>query len=432
MKNRKNQDSAMHETLYVVKGEGILRLKTKRDLKDCHITYSVPVQYGEQVPLLLKIEKDTSSNVVYSIVDDRNEPNKLIKFDIKNFKREDILSIHFSYWVLIKNRRYRDFPKNATIPKPAEIPRDFKKWLQSTEAIQSDNSLIVYRAKLLKKFDNNLLNYARRVVYYICYHRPILSKLRSILEHKILLRDIFLPNRYWTGLMDAVSCLLFGGMCVAKANLGVALLRAVGIPARVLIVNPLFHYILEKIQWIDAMHYIIEFYVPNYGWVRANPGRAPYQTKNDIVLRIGYPEDENEAGNGLSYYGGMLPWFWFSDDNIQLDFPGDIYTYYKRPKSSGIPIASRAILKKIELSKELSESIFDLAVDVWNSYLNLFRKKNLYLNYKNQDRIIKFQKRALNSIINLNIFEYIQNMEKALKIFGKDKQLLNKTIVYNL
>jgi len=413
-KNHFNEPTE-HETIYIVKGKAVLKLKTKKCLEKSYILYDAPVQYGEQVPILIKLEKDTSSNVTYSIIDDKNEPNKLIKFSINDFKKEEVLTIHFSYWVLIKNRAYKDFPKESMIPKSTEIPDDIKKWLKSTESIQSDNFLIKFRAEILKRFDKKILKYVRKVSYYICYHRPILSKIRSIIEHKIVLRDFFLPKRYWTGLMDAISGLLFGGMCTTKATLGVALLRAVGIPSRVLVVNPLFYRVLKKTEWIDSMHYIIEFYVPSYGWVRLNPGKAPYQTKNDIILRVVYPEDENEAGNGLSYYGGMLPWFWFSDENIILDFPEDLYTDYKRPKSSGVPIASREILKKIKLDKKISKDVFNVANNSWKNYLDVFKNNDNLSKDSEHIKTIQFQEKAVESIAKSDTEGYIKNMQKVLK-----------------
>jgi hypothetical protein len=382
---------------YLIKGQSVLKLKSDKDLKEAYVTYNAPVCYGEQVPLLIKLENNTSSSVSYSIIDDKNKPNKLLKFKVTNFKKEDPVWINFSYWVMIKNRAYKDFPKQTLIPLE-NIPEENKKWLQSTESIQTNNIFIKIRAKILRRLNTNLFENTRKVAFFACYQRPILSKLRSFIEHKIILRDLLLPKKYWTGMMDAVSGLFFGGMCAEKANLGAALLRSMGIPSRILIVNPLHYFVLNKTDWTDGMHYIIEIYVPNYGWVRFHPGRFPHLTKNDLILKIAYPEDEKEAGNGFSYYGGMMPWFWFSDKNIKLDFPGEIYTYYKKPKSSGIPIASREILNKLNLDNKTSDEIFQNSEDFWNKYLEKFKNIDNLLYNKEHQKIIKKQEKVVDLI----------------------------------
>jgi hypothetical protein len=401
----KTYEKNKYHIFYLIKGQGALKLKSDKDLKEAYVNYSAPVCYGEQIPLLIKLENNTSPNVSYSIIDDKNEPNKLLKFNITNFKKEDPVWIYFSYWVLIKVRLYKDFPKQTLLPKNEEIPEEIKKWLSPTESIQADNFFIKIRAKILKRFENNLFENTKKVAFFACYQRPILSKIRSIIEHKIILRDLLLPKKYYTGMMDAVSGLFFGGMCAEKANLGVALLRSMGIPSRILIVNPLHYFVLNKTDWTDSMHYIIEIYVPKYGWVRVHPGKVPHSTKNDLIIKIAYPEDENEAGNGFSYYGGMMPWFWFSDKNIKLDFPSDIYTYYKKPKSSGIPIAFRQILNKLKVDNKTSNEFFQNSKVFWDKYLEKFKNiDNLSHNEKHQ-KTIKLQEEVVALIVSSKVKE---------------------------
>ena len=402
-KNKQKISKRRHHIFYLVKGKAALKLKSNKYLKKSYVTYDAPVCYGEQIPLLIKLENSTSPNVSYSIVDDENEPNKLLKFEIINFKKEDPVWICFSYWVLIKSRSYKDFPKKTLIPKSEKNPNDVRIWLASTESIQTNNIFIKSRAKIIRRFNNNLFENARKVAFYICYQRPILSEIRRITENRILLRDLLLPKKYWTGLMDAVSGLFFGGTCTEQANLGVALLRSMGIPSRILIVNPLHYRLLEKTEWIDSMHYIIEIFVPEYGWVRLNPGKVPHLTKNDLILRIAYPKDENEAGNGFSYYGGMMPWFWFSDENIKLDFPGELYTYYRKPKNSGIPIASRKILNRLKLDKKTSNELFQNSKELWIKYLGKNKNINNLSDNKEHQKIIEQQEEIVDLISNSNI-----------------------------
>lgn len=405
--------------LFVLYGETILKLKAEEHIKSSNITYVIPLNYEDQTPIFFEIKNDTSSKIIdYQIIDDKNPPNKLIKFSIGPLEKNEKFTIHFSYWVLVKNRKYNDIQKDIRIPKENELPDFLKQWLVSTDAIQSDNLFIKAKAKILHGFNNNLLYLTKKIFFSVCYHRPILSATRDILEKNLILRKIFLPKRYWTGLMDAVSGLFFGGLCATKANLEVALLRANGVPSRILIVNPL-HYYSKKIDWIDALHYIVEFYIPNYGWVRAMSGRVPYQPKNDIVLRIVYQEDENNAGNGLSYYGGMEPWFWFSDDNIKLDFPEDLFKLYKKTKGRGIPITTGANLSNFKIELGLADQIFKLSEENWIQFVDYFGKKLDTRNSEIYDEAIQFQKKGLQGLTNSDVENYIQNMKKTHDLFSK-------------
>lgn len=405
--------------LYIVRGDTILKLKAKKATYSSHINYSIPVNYGDQVPIFIEIEADTSAKITsYSIIDDKNLPNRFIKFNIDSLKKNEKITIHFAYWVLIKNHNYHDIPKNATIPKEHELPENAKRWLVSTKAIQSDNLLIKAKAKVLRGFNNNLLINAKKIIISISYNRPILSSVRGLLESKTILRDTFLPAKYWTGLQDAFSSLLFGGLCVNKVNLGVAILRANGIPARVMIVNPVFRPKID-VEWLDSLHYAMEFYMPKYGWVRAEPGRILRQPKNWIVIRIIYPEEENIAGNGLSHYGGKAPWFWFSDDNILLDFPEDLIDYYKKPKGSGVPATSRNLLNKLKVKKEITDDVFKLAQNNWELYVKFFGKKMCPKSSNNYNVATEFQKQGLKCLINSDIDSYLKNIEKSYNIFRK-------------
>jgi len=132
-----------HRFLYFVYGETYLKLIAKNDTKPSSITHAIPLNYADQTPIYFEIKNITSKKVIsYSIIDDKNPPNRLIKFNIGPLKKNENIIINFCYWVLIKNQKYDDIPRSVLIPKKQEIPESIKKWLISTECIQS--YLILY------------------------------------------------------------------------------------------------------------------------------------------------------------------------------------------------------------------------------------------------------------------------------------------------
>ena len=393
--------------IYVVYGETVLIAKAEKSMDSSEVLHAIPLNYGDQVPISFNLKSHPKIQS-YSIIDDRNSPNRLLKVILRPLEEDEEVRINFSYNVLIKNNKYKDLSRDTEteIPSESKLPEPVRIWLKPTKSIQSDNIILKTRAKILKRFDNSLLKLAKKIVFLICYQRPVLTKIRYILESITFLRDIFLPKRYWTGLTDAFSAWMFGGLCVAQTNLAIALFRANGVPARILIVNPLY-YRSREVDWIDALHYVIEFYVPKYGWIRANAGRAPYQPKNDIALRIIYPEDENEAGNGLSYYGGMAPWFWFSNENISLGFPEDLFTFYKKPKYSGVPITSKKVLNIFKLKIEDAEEAFKLTQENWEIFVKLFGKE---MNCK----ALELQQKSTDFITESKIEEYMKSIKESI------------------
>jgi hypothetical protein len=78
-----------------------------------------------------------------------------------------------------------------------------------------------------------------------------------------------------------------GGHCESRANMAVALLRACGIPARMVRGNA---FILEKndISW----HTVTEFYLPEVGWVTWDYGNTPL-----VSMQLGYVATFSYGGN---------------------------------------------------------------------------------------------------------------------------------------
>lgn len=418
----KNYDTAslqnnINQELNLLYGKTILYLYALENVDTFNVIFSVAPNYENQVPILFNFRDETTANILnYRIYDDTNPPNKVINFTVGCISKNEIIIIAFEYWVLIENNDYKDLPDYVEMPSDDKLPDSVKIWLQSTEAIQSNNTLIKLKAKqLLKKSDNNLRTFAKNIVNYTKLKYNYVREITSILKASILYH--LFPRRFpdaekafvqignlkiigiGGGYKDALSVMLFGGGgCDGVANLGTALFRAAGVPAKQLILTPLSGS-GENDYYI--YHCISEYYCPDYGWVRAETTTAdtPHQPKNAIVLRVNYPDDENKAGKRLQRNFGHLYFFWYTSKNI-------VHNSRTWGWNEG----------NLTVDKNLADDVFILTQDVWELHTRYFCKE-----YESETHLlnaIHAQQDAIECFKQSQIQGYIDNMTIAFEEYS--------------
>ncbi len=205
-----------------------------------------------------------------------------------------------------------------------------------------------------------------------------------------------MPKNY----QDALSTYLFGGVCTGRANLGTALFRANGIPAKDLAVMP---------TWLDFkydMHFISQYYCPGYGWVFVETSygiqKTPCEPKYNIVMRVNYPDDENKAGNystGISGNGGVEQFRWIDKT----------FVYFSHLSS----VNSAQIEKELTTSQNLADTAFQLTQNVYEMYTKYF---GVNLIGENQQHVVNAtlaQKNAITCFNQSDIQGYIDDMTIA-------------------
>ncbi len=338
--------SDTEKELYLLYGKTNFTLYALENVDSFNAIHTIPPNYENQAPIFFNIRDETTADIIsYQMYNDTSHPNKVINFTIGPMNKKEKKTICFEYWVFVKKKDYKDLPDYVEMPSKDELPDDTKLWLASTNAIQANNTLIKLKAQQLRrKSDNNLLSYADNIVWYTRYAgRPSLfmGKYHTIMDYvvhggipNILWR--LSPNKFqylpkWliffgnipiptasSMYQDAVSTLLSCGVCSGVANLGTALFRASGIPAKHLLLTPVTFYRYE----LYICHCICEFYCPGYGWVWAETTEGTIgneikdSTKDSIVLRVSTPQDENAAGSGLQGFGGLEQWAWITNKNV--------------------------------------------------------------------------------------------------------------------
>lgn len=377
------------QELYLLRVEHYLYLNATENVEVFHVRYSIPPDYGYQVPILLELHNDSTLKKIkqYRIENDSLPPNKIINFTAGPLNNSESMLIHFSCWVLVKNHEFKDLPPYIKLPRRYQLPEETKIWLSSTKQVQVHSLLIKMKARQLQGLSDNLVRYARRVSFFIKYHR-----------YPLFVIGIN------TGLLfsqDARTTLFLNGENVGRSHLACAFFRTKNIPARVLLVNN------DQGFWTQ-MHYMVEYFCPGYGWVLLDPtyGKTPYPTYHQVINRICYPQDEQDTKRDYIYrfMKGEERWLWIDTE--------DVFPYYVDcDRGSKSQMFTEA---KISTDQTVGSYAFVLTQMV-------FRKYQIYvgmnLNQENQqhfENALSYQKQAISELQQyLNLDGYLDNLNKA-------------------
>lgn len=380
--------------LDLLRGEHYFYIDAIENVNSFNIRYSFPAEYGYQVPIVMEIINDTTANILnYNIENDTDGLNKLVNFTIGPMEKNSRVLIHFNYWVLVKNNDYSDFPKYVKIPKVKDLPPETTKWLSSTKVVQKNRILIRLKARELKILTRNLLKLAFRIAKFCRWHRYLF----------FLLQYTFGTYRS----QDAFSTLFRNGECPGRSNLGVALFRANKIPARVILANANYPF------WYE-MHYATEYYCPGYGWIltEVHGGVTPYEPKKQIVLRICFPEDENDTQTDFLFpkMKGLERWFWIDNQNIKPYYAIDFINGSK----------TRSLIENDVFTDITSgEEAYTITKEVFHKYqffqgLNLTNENKMHF-----ENATSFQFEAINEIKISNVTQYISSINKAIEEYNE-------------
>lgn len=291
-------------TLSLLRVEHYLYIDILESASETTIDFVFPVQYDHQQPLVMEIATDTTPHLMeYRITNDTNPPNKRIQFTLRNIDAGSQELLHFHYWVLVEHHDYSDLPNEQSFPSKVDLPTNTTTWLTSSDVVQKDHVLIQRKARQLRGNSDNMIEYTQKIAPFVKNHRYLLFLLQ--LHGKMFFHQ------------DAVTTLLINGEVVGRSHLALALCRAESIPARVLLVHN------DQGFWTQ-MHYMAEYYVPEYGWVLLDPtkGETPYDNHRQVINRICFPGDENNTKRDYIFplMTGEERWMWYNESVLQPYF----------------------------------------------------------------------------------------------------------------
>ncbi len=375
--------------IYLLRVEHYLVIKATEDSDVFNVSYAFPPDYNYQTPVFLEIFDDTTADLInYHIENDVLEPNKLVVFTVNNMQKDEEKLIHFTAWVIVEHKDFSDLPKTKKFPKDStNLPEDTKKWLTPTKVTQSDSFLIKRKARQLRFLNNDLIKYANKVSSFIINHRKIFF----LLQLKLF---VFFSQ-------DALTTLLINGENVGRSHLACALFRCQNVPARVLLTNN------DQGFWTQ-MHYMMEYYVPNYGWVTlcTTRGKTPFNTSRQVINRICYPEDENDTKTDYIFklMKGEERWIWFDNKNIK-----PVYIDCKNGSKSQMFQEN-----KIQTCSIVKNDIFNITRIVFIKYQKYLGIELSCENKNHFNQALDYQKQALDDLKNSDKpYSYIHLMELA-------------------
>jgi hypothetical protein len=423
-----------YQELFLLKGRTHFKLYATEEVDSFNVEFSIPPNYIGQAPIYLEILENTSAKIIdYKIENDTFFPNKVINFTVGPMNKYDRSEIKFVYWVLIKNNNYSDIPENIKFPNENNIPEETKIWLSSTESVQSDSYIIKFKTKrFLRKSNNDMITFIDKAIKFVRLKRSDYNpftqstKISYYANAAIptIIYNLFpnkfenLPKYLFTGIYhskfnpgkkniviirpmfeDALSVHFIGGTCIGQANLAAALFRSASIPSKILIAEP-------NGVFPNVYHAINEYYVPNYGWIRTDQSKATnlYPYKERMILRVCYPDDENNAGNRLKKFGGTI-----------------LLESIKHDKIFGEAARGRMYPDENNITLDLNQAndIFNLTQDVWELFTKYAGRD---LGTKNNDYIFNAtiaQQDAIKCFQASNIEGYVSNITFAYNEYKK-------------
>lgn len=321
--------------------EGCYEFSSLSEGQPSTICFPIPQVYEEQAPFHIEFITRPENAIARVTYKERTDakPNWLVEVEFKPMRKGEKVYFNWKGYVLVINKDYSGLPKSAPIPKAASLPKEVQPWLRSTKSVQVDDAGIQAKAKEIRDPQGSLIQTIKNAIAF------------STKMSQNIKRGNDRPHD-----CSAVTALHWGEICTGSAHLAAALLRANGIPARLLANYPIWNMLF-------ATHYYVEAYIPGFGWTRAESimNVFPVETTRDVILSVVYPEDEDKSFDSPRWAALAVPHFSLTQPvgRVGLNF-----TYpWKNGDHVATPVAP------FTGSPQDFQAALKLAKDVWTRFL---------------------------------------------------------------
>lgn len=249
----------------------------KEDTPELNFLAYIPIVTNDSVPVCIGLSDESKYNSHvsgFTFKTIRGDGN-LIRVTLKDLKKNTKYYLAFDTYTLKKVDHCEDLPSFVSLSSYSSLGDELREYTQPSLTVQSSAEPI--RDKAFEIFYGTWTGNVREA----------LEKIVRFTAEKIEFKA--------PGDQTALVSLNRGyAVCTGKANLAVALARSLGIPARILAVL--------------SSHFICEFWIPDYGWVRGESTQGIFPDPKHIwtVDWIADIEDENlfgPSGGIIAYLG---------------------------------------------------------------------------------------------------------------------------------
>ncbi len=230
--------------------------------------YPLPLAYRDQVPLTFRLSVEPAACAKSVEIVEGPGLNQILKLTLDDIDDHKQIKVAYSAVMLVAPTKFDSVPKSVKFPK--EWPADAKPWLASTWCCDHENERIKSMAAEIRGESNDVIEVITKA---LASAGKTFGKAKGRVQN-----------------LTAIEALDKQGSCTSCANLVAALLRGAGVPARILSGYPLWSGPLQT-------HYIVEAYVPDYGWypVESTMCKAPWPNFQQVNVSIVPIDHESKA-----------------------------------------------------------------------------------------------------------------------------------------
>lgn len=361
--------------LFLNKASGDLKINGIAAKSPYQVYFVLPIATREQSPIWLEIECADMINYRFVRLDDLNV---FVTAQLNNSFA--IIHLKWTSWVLTKQHDYSGIPDSVPIPALIDIPDSVKPWLMPTGCVQWEDPFVKHIADSIRGNTNDLIELANRINNYC----------------KLIPWNWLIEPISW----DAYYAMKWGNSCTGHAHAAAAIFRANGVPCRVLMNIP---------TWYTSrfdMHWIIEYYVPQYGWVKMETanGNNPYTyASKEMITFACNPEDEFSMT-----FPDNIESYWFTSDTVFQHFYPDWNGAHFGLQYKSVSDSS----EKVDLIISLTDSVYKY----FTTYkgIELTASQSIYF-----QTATDFQFKAFNAMKVLKTDSLIYYLNKSLDDYRK-------------
>ena len=232
-----------------------------------NVLIPLPLAYRQQVPVTYELAVDPPDAATSVTIYQDTPHNHVAKVSVVLSSKRDKVDIKFRSVVLVGPSSFSDVPDRAEIPD--QWPEQCQPWLKSTWCVNSQHDEIQALSKEIRNDADD-----------------VMTIIAGVQERA---GTVFVNAQGEFKGLTAVAALTSRGSCTSCANLVAALLRASNIPARVVAGYP---------SWSGPLqtHYIVEAYVPQFGWypIESTRCKSPWPNEYQVNVAIVPPKYESQ------------------------------------------------------------------------------------------------------------------------------------------